>query len=57
MKHRLDPNQARSQLLKERQDITTLQLPTDYYLAASINAVDLKKGFRNVETDCNRLHA
>src|SRR5690242_5459331 len=52
----LDPNQAGRQLLKECEDITTLQLPTDNYLAASIYAMDLKNRLRNVETDCNRLH-
>jgi hypothetical protein len=38
-----DPNQARSQLLKERENIATLQPPTDNYLAGSINAMDLKE--------------
>jgi len=52
----LDANHARSQLLEEREDIATLQLPTDNHLAVSVNAMDLKNGFRNVETDCDRLH-
>jgi hypothetical protein len=45
------------QLLEEREDIATLQLPTDNHPAVSVNAMDLKNGFRNVETDCrDRLH-
>jgi hypothetical protein len=37
--------------------MTTLQLPTDHYLAGSINAVHLKHRLGDVETDRrNRLH-
>jgi hypothetical protein len=37
-----DADQTWRQLLEERQDIATLQLPAKNYLAASVNAVDLK---------------
>jgi hypothetical protein len=54
----LDAHQARRQLLKEREDITTLQLPADDHLASGINAMDLKYRLGDVETDCrNHLHA
>jgi len=38
----LDANQAWRQLLKERQDLATLQLAADDHLAASVNAVNLE---------------
>src|SRR5258706_6211011 len=38
----LDANQAWRQLLKERQDVATLQLAADDHLAASVNAVNLE---------------
>src|SRR5712672_3519272 len=38
----LDANQAWRQLLKERQDLSTLQLAADDHLAASVNAVNLE---------------
>jgi len=37
-----DTDQTRRQLLEERQDVATLQLPTNNYLAASVNAVNLE---------------
>ena len=37
-----DTDQTWRQLLEKRNDITTLQLPTDHYLAGSIDAVYLK---------------
>src|ERR1035437_7197437 len=50
-------NQARRQLLEERQDIATLQLAADDHLAGGINAVNLKDRLGDIETDCrNRLH-
>ena len=53
----LDANQAWRQLLKERQDVATLQLAADDHLARGINAVDLKDRLGDVETDCrDRLH-
>ena len=53
----LDANEAWRQLLEERQDIATLQLTADDYLAGSINAVDLEDRLRNVETNCrDRLY-
>jgi hypothetical protein len=52
----LNADQAWSQLLEEREDIATLQLPTDNHLAVRGDAMDLKNGFGNVETDCDRLH-
>jgi hypothetical protein len=39
---RLDANQACRKLLKERQNVTALQLPVDDNLALRINAVDLE---------------
>jgi hypothetical protein len=51
------PDQAGLQLLKERQDVATLQLTADDHFAIVINAVDLKYRLGNVETDCrDRLH-
>jgi len=38
---RLNADQAWRQLLKERQNVATLQLTADDYLASSINAMDL----------------
>jgi hypothetical protein len=38
----LDPNQARLQLLEERQDVAPLQLTADKHGAFRVNAVDLK---------------
>ena len=53
----LDANQARRQLLEERQHVATLQLPADHHLPISINAVNLKDRLRDIETDCrDRLH-
>src|ERR1700692_4935014 len=54
---RFDANQARRQLLKERQDVAALQLTANDHLAFRVNAVHLKYRLRNVETDgCDRLH-
>jgi hypothetical protein len=53
----LDTNQAWRQLLEERQDLATLQLAADYYLANGINSVDLEDRLGDVEPDCrDRLH-
>src|SRR4029077_9615151 len=53
----LDTNEARRQLLKERQDVAALQLTADEHVAFSVDAVHLKNRLRNVETNCcNRLH-
>jgi hypothetical protein len=38
----LDPNQARRQLLEERQDVSALQLAADDHLAFRVDAVHLK---------------
>src|ERR1700682_4061706 len=52
-----DTDQTRRQLLKERQDIPTLQLPPDNHLTLGINAVDLKHRLGDIQTDCrNHLH-
>src|SRR5215203_5204004 len=54
----LDANWARLELLEEGQHVSTLQLPADHNLSISINAVNLKNGLRNIETNCcDRLHA
>ena len=51
------PTRQGWQLLKERQDVATLQLTADDHFAIVINAVDLKYRLGNVETDCrDRLH-
>ena len=47
----LDPNQARLQLLKERNEVAALQLMADEHLAFRIGAVHLKDRLRNIETD------
>src|SRR5207344_2242380 len=53
----LDADQARRQLLEERQDVTPLQLTANNHLTSSINAMHLKDRLGDVETDCrNRLH-
>jgi hypothetical protein len=53
----LDADQAGRQLLKERQDVTTLQLTADDHLTVSVHTVNLKNGLGDVETDCrNHLH-
>jgi hypothetical protein len=53
----LDANQARWQLLKERQDMATLELAADDNLAGTINAMHLKDRLGDIETDCrDRLH-
>ena len=50
-------DQARRQLLEERQDIAALQLTANDHLARSINAVDLEYRLGDIETDCrDRLH-
>ena len=53
----LDTNQARRQLLEERQNITALQLAAEDDIALRIDTVNLKNRLRDIETDCrNRLH-
>ena len=41
----LDPNQARRQLLEERQDVAALQLTADEHVAFRVDAVHLKYSF------------
>ena len=54
----LDAHQAWSHLLKERQNIATLQLATEDDIAIRINTVNLKNRLRDIETNCrNRFHA
>src|SRR5512132_1195162 len=54
---RLDTDEARRQLLKERQDVTALELAANDHIACRIDAVDLKNRLCDVETDRrNRLH-
>jgi hypothetical protein len=52
----LDGDTARNLQLKlkeyVRARIDLYRMPHDF----SFNAMDLKNGFRNVETDCDRLH-
>src|SRR5713226_10640541 len=48
----LETNQTRRQLPKERQDITALQLTADDHGPHRIDAVNLKNGLCDVETDC-----
>src|SRR5215470_2578472 len=50
-------DQARRQLLKERQHRAALQLAADEYIAFRIDAVNLKDRLCDIEADCrNRLH-
>ena len=52
-----DANEARRQLLKERQHISALQLTTKDHLTIRVNAMNLKDRLRDIETDSrNRLH-
>jgi hypothetical protein len=49
-------NQARGQLLEERQNVATLELTTEDDIALRIDAMNLKNRLRDVETNCrNRL--
>src|ERR1700755_3143571 len=53
----LNAYQTGRQFLKERQNVTALQLTTDDHLAGGINAVHLKDRFGDIETDCrDRVH-
>src|SRR5271156_2110256 len=53
----LNADQAWRQLLEERQNVATLQLAPDDYIASRIDAVNLKNRLGDVETDCrDRLH-
>jgi hypothetical protein len=45
------PNQARRQLLEERQDVAALQLTADEHVAFRVGAMDLKYRRRDIETD------
>src|SRR5712664_1563441 len=47
----LDTNEARRQLLKERQHIPPLQLTANNNIAIRTNAMDLKNRLRDIETD------
>src|SRR5262245_60142890 len=47
-----DANQARRQLLEEDQHVPALQLTAQGDIALRINAVNLKHGLRDIETDC-----
>jgi hypothetical protein len=47
----LDANQARRQLLEERQDVAALQLTADEHVAFRVGAMDLKYRRRDIETD------
>ena len=52
----LDTNEARRQLLEERQDIAALQLTADERLVFRVDAVHLKYRLGDVETDgCDRF--
>jgi hypothetical protein len=53
----LDPDEARHQLLEERQNMAPLELAADDHVTCGIDAVDLKNRLRDVETDCgDRSH-
>jgi hypothetical protein len=47
----LKTDQARRQLLEERQNVATLQLTPDDDIPLSVDAVNLENGFRDIETD------
>jgi hypothetical protein len=53
----LDANQARRQLLEERQNITPLELTANNHVAIRIDAMNLKNRLRDIETNRRgRLH-
>jgi hypothetical protein len=47
----LETDQAGRQFLKERQNVMALQLAADDHLPLSVDAVNLKNGLRDVESD------
>src|SRR4029077_70023 len=47
----LNPNDARRQLLEERQDIAAFELAADDHITVRVDAVDLKDRLRDIETD------
>src|SRR5262245_16149410 len=50
-------NEARRQLLDEWQNVAALELAANEYITCSVNPVDLKNRFGDVEADCrNSLH-
>src|SRR5215471_8436868 len=50
-------DEARRQLLKEWQNVPTLELTANDYITYRVNSVDLKNRLGNIETDCrDRLH-
>src|SRR5262249_47353511 len=50
-------NEARRQLLEEWQNVAALELAANDYITCSVNPVDLKNRFGDVEADCrNSLH-
>jgi hypothetical protein len=52
-----DADQARRQLLKECQHVSTLELAPQHDIAFHIDTVNLKHRLRDIETDCrDRLH-
>ena len=54
---RFNADEARWQLLKERQDVAALELTANNDIPCGVDAMDLKDRFGDVETDCrNRLH-
>jgi hypothetical protein len=52
----LDANQARRQLLEERQDTGPAQLAPDHYSAFIVNPVDLENVLRKIKTDRGNFH-
>jgi hypothetical protein len=54
---RLDSYETRRQLLEKRQHIPTLKLTAKYDIPVRINAMNLKNGLRDIETNGrDRLH-
>ena len=52
-----NPDQARLQLLEERENVATLQLTANEHLAFCVDAVDLKYRLGDIETNSrNCLH-
>src|SRR4029077_2532695 len=53
----LDANEARRQLLEERQHIAAFQLTADDHITIHVDAMNLKDRLCDIETDSrNRLH-
>jgi hypothetical protein len=54
---RFDPDKTSRQLLEKREHVATLELTAKHDIPIRVDAVNLKHGFRDIETDGrDRLH-